>query len=69
MSHEHPEFGAPGKEQLNAGDIAAKTAFTEVAENKVVLRADRPGLLLSSTSWTPDEDFDILMQALQGNVP
>ncbi|XP_039448825.1 chitobiosyldiphosphodolichol beta-mannosyltransferase [Culex pipiens pallens] len=41
------------------------TAFTmRTADGEVKYRPNRPAMLLSSTSWTPDEDFSMLVSAL-----
>ena len=42
------------------------TVFTEYTSNEVQLSPKRPGFIVSSTSWTEDEDFSILLNALQG---
>ncbi|KAJ8253973.1 hypothetical protein COCON_G00205850 [Conger conger] len=42
-----------------------RTAFTERDGGTVTLTDGRPALLLSSTSWTEDEDFSILLKALE----
>jgi beta-1,4-mannosyltransferase len=41
------------------------TVFTELRAGEVVMKNDRPFLLVSSTSWTVDEDFSILLDALE----
>jgi beta-1,4-mannosyltransferase len=53
------------KSWLAGIDSKYQTLLTEVvSETCVKHRPNRPWLLVSSTSWTPDEDFDLLLQAL-----
>ena len=67
LSKTYPGFAGTSRDQLNddSGQTGTKTLFTQEINGQVQLRPDRPGILFSSTSWTPDEDFSLLMEALQ----
>ncbi|OVA03975.1 Asparagine-linked glycosylation protein 1-like [Macleaya cordata] len=45
------------------GDHLKESLFTTQVDNDIVLKPGRPALVVSSTSWTADEDFDMLLEA------
>lgn len=59
---------------LHPNDLCAQ-AYLEMPEEETIvtewingvpqLKASRPAVLVSSTSWTPDEDFAILLKAVE----
>ncbi|XP_077239802.1 UDP-Glycosyltransferase superfamily protein isoform X2 [Tasmannia lanceolata] len=42
---------------------ANSTLFTTQVDHDIFLKQDRPALIVSSTSWTRDEDFSMLLEA------
>lgn len=53
----------PGQVQRNGLLELDHNIFTHMAGGKPQLKSDRPALIVSSTSWTVDEDFGILLHA------
>ncbi|KAL5988240.1 hypothetical protein ACLOJK_036003 [Asimina triloba] len=56
--------GRDSSAAFQRGELKANdTLFTTLFEDNVFLKPNRPALIVSSTSWTADEDFGILLEA------
>uniref|UniRef100_G3MM65 Beta-1,4-mannosyltransferase n=1 Tax=Amblyomma maculatum TaxID=34609 RepID=G3MM65_AMBMU len=65
LSEEYPELASKEGDAPSGPDKNNLFTQTDPQSGAAVLRPDRPALIVSSTSWTEDEDFSVLLEALK----
>lgn len=65
LEEKHKFITRLGKTYKQLLDSDGSSLFTQQTGNDVTYKNERPGILVSSTSWTEDEDFSVLFSALQ----